>query len=179
MKYSAQISPCGRYRYSLTREWGNGLHEGPGPTVFVAFVMLNPSTADATTNDPTIRKCIGFAQHWGYGGIHVVNLFPLRATDPTELVRYDANEAIERENDRAIFAALDQCGTRVAGWGAHAEVIDRKRAALVTRLLSEPSSRWKEPRAMCLGKTLRGQPRHPLYVPYSQPLIPLAETTTP
>ena len=75
---SAEISPCGLYRYSLTRKW-----EAWKGTV--NFIMLNPSTADAQEDDPTIRRCIGFAKAWGYGGIVVTNLFAYRATNPKEL----------------------------------------------------------------------------------------------
>lgn len=79
---SAVISECGKYRYSLTRIWDE---EKP----IVMFVMLNPSTADGTKDDPTIRRCIGFAKSWGYGGLYVCNLFAYRATNPQELLKVD------------------------------------------------------------------------------------------
>ena len=78
MRREAEISPCGLHRYRLTREWAPTL-----PTI--AFVMLNPSTADGEIDDPTIRRCIGFARDLGYGRLHVVNLFTYRATDPREV----------------------------------------------------------------------------------------------
>jgi hypothetical protein len=74
----AEFSDCGTYRYALWRTW-NALQPG------VLFVGLNPSTADATTDDPTIRRCIGFAKRWGYGGITMANVFAYRATDPREM----------------------------------------------------------------------------------------------
>ena len=74
MTGTAWISECGRYRYSLTRRFADGLD--------LVFVMLNPSTADADKDDPTIRRCCGFADRMGFGGIIVVNLFALRAAAP-------------------------------------------------------------------------------------------------
>src|SRR5262249_44998661 len=76
---SAVISACGRYRYYLCRKLAGG-----GGRV-ATFIMLNPSTADAERDDSTIRKCVGFGRRWGCGQLHVVNLFGLRATQPTEL----------------------------------------------------------------------------------------------
>jgi hypothetical protein len=182
MKRGAVISPCGRYRYLLTREWGNGLHEGPGPTMFLLFVMLNPSTADADTDDPTIRKCIGFAQRLGYGGLQVVNLFPFRATDPGELHDYRSVEEVEAENDRVVLAAMEDCGTRVAAWGAYVEELGERacrRAERMRQMLSNASPRWRAPQVVCLGTTKTGQPRHPLYVGYSKLIEPYADSPVP
>ena len=72
---SAEISDCGHYRYSLYREWRYN------PRLIV-WMMLNPSTADALTNDPTLRRCIDFSRQWGYGGLIVVNLYAFRASKP-------------------------------------------------------------------------------------------------
>ncbi len=79
LNYMANISPCGMYRYSLTRSWNEALPR-------VLFVMLNPSTADAYRDDPTIRRCIGFAKSWGYGRLDVCNIFAYRTTFPNELL---------------------------------------------------------------------------------------------
>lgn len=79
---SAIISECGKYRYSLSRIWDENKAN-------VLFIMLNPSTADGDVDDPTIRRCIGFAKSWGYGGIYVGNLFAYRATDPKELLKVE------------------------------------------------------------------------------------------
>jgi hypothetical protein len=128
--------------------------------------MLNPSTADAMKDDPTIRKCIGFAKQWGYGGITVVNLFPLRATDPRELFTWE-DESADRDNYETIHAALAEHPVRIAAWGAHR--IEPEREARMRTILG--------PDARCLGKTKAGHPRHPLYVPYTQPLVPLATAT--
>src|SRR6185437_4878200 len=81
LRRSASISECGRYRYWLRRSWGHG---GNGKTV--SFIMLNPSMADAEQDDPTLRRCMGFAQGWGFSTLSVHNLFALRATDTKELL---------------------------------------------------------------------------------------------
>ncbi len=78
MRMSAKFDPSMNYRYSLAREWNSNAPR-------IGFVMLNPSTADATSNDPTIRRCINFARFWGYGAIEVVNLFAYRASHPAQL----------------------------------------------------------------------------------------------
>lgn len=149
--YGATMSPCGKYRYELTRFW-----DGRKPAV--AFVMLNPSTADAEIDDPTIRRCIGFAQAWGYGELRVYNLFALRATDPGELLTSDA--PVGPDNAKFIEKAR-ACDRIVCAWGAttlpkpHAH-----RGLIVTDLLMGEDSRD----LYCLGYTKDGSPRHPLYV---------------
>ena len=145
---SADISPCGRYRYRLERWWGEG-----DPVV---FVMLNPSTADAGKDDATIRRCVGFAESWGFSGLIVVNLFAWRATEPRNIPRYKAT-AIGPHGDAAIRAAVHRSSTVVCAWGAHGKL--HGRGADVLDLL----------RQHCRPKMLRmtgtGQPCHPLYLP--------------
>jgi hypothetical protein len=139
------------YRYRLWRDW----HAPPQPSRRVLWIMLNPSTADDVTLDPTIRRCIAFSRAWGYTGLEVVNLFALRATDPALLRR--AADPVGAGNDAAIAAALGDCHAAVAGWGAHPLAVPR--AALVrdlARALRRP--------LFCLGVTKSGQPRHPLYL---------------
>ncbi|HEV8470576.1 MAG TPA: DUF1643 domain-containing protein [Candidatus Limnocylindria bacterium] len=108
--------------------------------------MLNPSTADARRDDPTIRRCIGFARGWGFGGVEVVNLFAYRTTDWRELVR--VCDPVGPDNSRHLWRAIARAGLVVLAWGAHASS---------SRLLSLP-------RARCLGLTRAGEPRHPLYL---------------
>jgi len=108
----AEISTCGLYRYRLWRTW-----DAANPSR-VAFIMLNPSTADATANDPTLRRCIDFAQRWGHGGLEVVNLFPFRAADPKEMLRQSREVAVGGpENEEAIRGAVRRCHLLVAAWG--------------------------------------------------------------
>jgi len=114
MVRSAVISPCGLYRYRLSRQWTE-------PSYSLAFVMLNPSTADAEVDDPTIRRCIGFARREGYGGIEVVNLYAFRATSPDDL--WKAKDPCGPENEGhliSIARASVGYGTPiVCAWGAH------------------------------------------------------------
>lgn len=147
MKRSAWISGCGTYRYDLTRHWDD---DKPA----VTWIMLNPSTADGDVDDPTIRRCIGFARSWGYGGIIVRNLYALRATNPSELRRHPA--PIGPENDSYLtecqFATLVVCA-----WGSHS--IARTRALAVRKDLRRDGAPLHH-----LGLTKDGQPRHPLYL---------------
>ena len=148
MHRSAEISPCGAYRYSLGRCW-----EQTSP---VNFVMLNPSTADADIDDPTIRRCIGFAKAWGYGSIVVTNLFAFRATDPADMAK--AADPIGPENDRRIVECAMASALVVCAWGAHRTIA--RRAATVLGLIRESD---KTP--MVLRTTKDGHPCHPLYLP--------------
>ena len=143
---SAIFSEDRRYRYLLRRRVGNS-------TWRVLFIMLNPSMADEERNDPTIRRCIGFGQDWGFGLLDVVNLFAMMSTDPRALLK--AEDPIGPDNDAAIRAALEVADTVVLAWGNHA--LDHKeRAAAVAEMAREVV------RPYCLGLTLRGAPKHPL-----------------
>lgn len=145
----AEFSPDGVYRYRLWREWDASLPR-------CAFVMLNPSTADASQNDPTIRRCIGYATRWGYGALDVVNLFGYRATNPREL--RTALDPVGPGNDEAILWAARVCRTVFAAWGVHGAFRGRDR--YVEQLLAEQSIG-----IYALGLTKDGHPRHPLYLP--------------
>lgn len=147
---SAVISECGRYRYELRRIW-----DPNGP--LLEIIMLNPSKANATINDNTIRRCIDFAKAWGYGGIVVKNLYAWRATDPSELAHVD--DPIGPEN-RVYLSRADADCTIVA-WGAH--------PAAVGWWNGYPFA-WQKtviqrPNLFCLGTNANGSPKHPLYVP--------------
>jgi hypothetical protein len=145
MHSSAIISPDQTYRYALTRDWGNTGHT-------VTWVMLNPSTADADHDDPTIRRCIGFARQWGYDAIKVVNLYALRSTDPGNLWRTH------------IRRCMEQADLTVAAWGTKARP---DRVAQFTQLAQDAATN-----PVCLGLTQNGSPRHPLYVPKTTQLVP-------
>lgn len=154
MKKGAVISPCGTFRYSLTRSWDEGLP-------VCGFIMLNPSTADAELDDPTIRRCIGFAKREGCGTLIVANLFAFRATDPKELPK--AQDPIGPQNDAYIDALLlHASGPVIAGWGANG--FARARA-------KDIATRTPPGHLKCLGTSLDGSPRHPLYLPLEAPLI--------
>lgn len=143
MERSAVIDTSGMYRYSLGRRWAAG--------EVVTWIMLNPSTADGNTDDPTIRRCVGFSHDWGFGAMVVVNLYAYRATSPWSLL--EAHDPIGPEHHHYFLRAL-QCASRVVvAWGAHeAATFRHVRPLLAYRPL------------LCLGTTKRGAPRHPLYV---------------
>lgn len=159
----ARISTCGQYRYALWREWRTPLD----PSRWVTFVMLNPSTADATIDDPTIRRCVGFARALGGTGLAVANLYAYRATKPADL--WHAADPVGPENADTLAMFLDTSARHgfpvIAAWGSNAKP-DR-----VQSVLSLPGAE----RLTTLGTTKQGAPRHPLYVRGDQPLIPYDE----
>lgn len=146
---NALLSECGTYRYELSRTW-----DWDSQLPVVGWVMLNPSTADATVDDPTIRRCMRFARRWGYGGIVVRNLFALRATNPREL-RHHPNP-VGPDNHLYLLSAVHDAFT-VCAWGSHPLAIEPG-AQLVTKLTATCVD------VRCLGTTKNGHPRHPLYV---------------
>ena len=166
----AVISECGNYRYWLHRSWPIGI----GWTV---FVMLNPSTADADKDDPTIRRCIQFAKGFGSKGLIVVNLFAWRATDPRTLLGYrqdyvgPENHAyivraceIAAQHDVSEFGDISVSGRVICAWGTH-------RCATRERVMETMG--WIDVaygEAVCLGHTMNGAPKHPLYVRGDTPL---------
>lgn len=141
---SAVFSDCNRYRYVLRRIWNES-----GPCVLI--IGLNPSTADAVKDDPTIRRCIRFARDWGYGSLLVGNLFGYRTTWPKDLKR--VADPIGRGNDRWLKRLSDQADLVVAAWGIHGKFLDRG-AKVLANLAN----------VHCLGETADGFPRHPLYL---------------
>lgn len=153
---SAIISPCGQYRYLLTRPT-----EVQQPERDAAlFLMLNPSTADATVDDPTIRRCLGFAKAWGCKGLAVANLYALRSTSPKGLWHHD--DPIGPENDAWLGRLAAEYGDVICAWGANAKADRVNEVASI--LVSAGSRLW------CLGTTKTGAPRHPLYIRADQPL---------
>ena len=160
IRRGAALSACGRYRWALTRTWYDR-------AATAVFVMLNPSTADAHRDDPTIRRCIGFARREGCGGILVVNRYAWRSTSPADLLAARLRgEDIEGKLCAvwmriALHAAATSGGPVIAAWGAH------PLAAEPLPPLHDPPGGWK-----CLGATKSGAPRHPLYVRADAPLVP-------
>lgn len=161
---TARLSDCGRYRYRLTRTWDRGLPP-------LGFVMLNPSTADADQDDPTIRRCVGFAKRDGFGGIDVANLYAWRATKPADLL-----DALDPFGHPTNVDALEDLfrfhPVVIAAWGPkYGETLKRRRhrAHVIGKSDWNPDGRI-EVRAManrhgsallCLGTTQDGSPRHP------------------
>ncbi len=148
---SAVISECGKYRYSLTRIWDESKPK-------VMFIMLNPSTADASNDDPTIRRCIGFAKSWGYGGIYVVNLFSLRATNPKDLLT--APFVVGVENEKWIRRMSCLAHLVVCAWG-NGSIVDKLQKRLDHNW--KPLS-WIDKPLHYLELSNNGTPKHPLYL---------------
>ena len=146
---SAVISECGLYRYRLDRVWDTEKAQ-------VLFVMLNPSTADATVDDRTICRCMEFARAWGYGGLVVGNLFAFRATNPQQLKNVD--DPVGPENDATLSLLRDSSNLTICAWGIHGSYLRRDHA--VYALLTAGGS----PPIHCLGTTNGGHPKHPLYL---------------
>lgn len=142
---NAVFSADRRYRYQLWRRWAEGGE-------YCCFIGLNPSTADENTDDPTIRRCIGFAKAWGYNALCMLNLFAFRATDPD--IMKSEPEPVGEENDATLKRFTTGAGIVIAAWGVHGT--HRERAGEVVA---------KFPNLHCLGTTKDGQPRHPLYLP--------------
>lgn len=162
----ARLSPDEVYRYTLDRVWDTTLPRA-------VFVMLNPSTADARVNDPTIVRCRGFAEREGCGSLSVVNLYALRATDPAELK--DHPDPVGPENAFYLRSVITQNPRLViAAWGAHRMAAARVPA--LEEILRDPLT-GRRIRLMCLGTTKSGAPRHPLYVRRDQPLTPLGRAS--
>lgn len=154
LENDAVISDCGKYRYLLRRTWD---HDKPR----ALLVMLNPSTADASQDDATIRSCVRLLSGLEYGSMEVVNVFGLRATDPAELSKVP--DPIGPQNERVVAAAIGRCDVVVCAWGAHPLA-----ASKTTFLLSFIQSR--KPAIYCFGKTKAGAPKHPLYIKSGTPL---------
>ena len=137
------------YRFFLQRRVGFGDSR-------VMFLMLNPSTAGEETDDPTIRRCIGFARTWGYGWLMVCNLSPLRATHPADLKAAGPElEEVWKTNINVILQAAALADLLVAAYGAYGLWEDRGRRALEE---VQPVGH----RVHCLGVTKEGHPRHPV-----------------
>lgn len=154
---NALISPCGQYRYNLTR---HATQMRPIKSSAL-FCMLNPSTADAAVDDPTIRRCRGFAEDWDCNGLVVVNLYALRSTSPAGL--WTHADPVGVLNDYELRRASIDHQDIVCAWGSNARE-DRVRQVVDT-FLRHGARLW------CLGTTKAGAPRHPLYIRRDQPLV--------
>lgn len=148
---SATFSPCRKYRYSLWRHWIDG--EG-----YAMFIGLNPSTADETNDDPTIRRCIAFAKSWGYSGLCMTNLFAYRSTDPDEMMAQ--TDPIGIDNNIILRTIAEKACVIVAAWGVHGA--HRRRGEIVIQMF---------PNLHYLKLTKDGHPWHPLYLPKT--LVPV------
>lgn len=156
VRKGAFVSECEQYRYWLTREWNEGGN-------LLAFVMLNPSTADAELDDPTIRRCVGFAKREGRNGIVVVNLYAGRATQPDDLFKMKDPEGPNNLNQWMSWLRHERTKV-VCAWGADTRA--HSQARKFRRFAAEHNLHlWH------LGLTKDGSPRHPLYLRNDAPLM--------
>lgn len=157
LRSKAAFSPCRTWRYTLIRVWDL---EEP----LVMFVGLNPSTADEVQNDPTVRRCMGFAHDWGFGGLLMTNIFAFRATDPKVMKAHP--DPVGPENDRYLVQSAREAAIIVGAWGNHGDHLNRD------LLLKKLWYAEDLPVLNCLGKTREGQPKHPLYLRRDAELTP-------
>jgi hypothetical protein len=148
IKRTAIFDRTGQYRYQLGRRW-----QAKGKSV--AFVMLNPSRADASCDDPTLRSCLQFAQRWQYAALSVVNLFGYRTPHPKALKQ--ASDPVGAENDRYLLEAVAKADQVVLAWGNWGSLAGRDRTIL--SLLTPYQTKLTY-----LQLNRSGQPRHPLYI---------------
>lgn len=148
MNTGAIFDSTGVYRYSLWRGWDDRAAR-------IGVVLLNPSRADAVVDDPTIRRCIGFARTWGYGSLEVMNLFAYRSSSPQELTQ--VADPVGADNDGYLADLAHRVDCILLAWGNWGRLGDRDR--IVLQLLGDRKPLY------CLGCTKSGQPRHPLYLP--------------
>lgn len=148
MQKGAILDKSGKYRYQLVRQWRENSDN------FVNFVLLNPSTADAVLDDPTIKACISFATNWGFDGLYVTNLFAFRATKPEDLKK--AADPIGPLNNNYIQETASKSKMVVFAWGNHGSFMQRNEE--VTESLSKTCTPY------CIQLLKDGQPKHPLYI---------------
>lgn len=149
----ATLSLCGRYRYTLRRRWASSPR-------YVLWIMLNPSAADATTNDATIRRCLRYSKEWGYGGLLVANLYALRTPYPGDLHRGGV-DPVGPENDTHIARLALHAAITVCAWGQPGPDPGRRWAVL--RLLRQAGGHWPGLHYLTLNQN--GEPGHPLRLP--------------
>lgn len=155
----ATFSPCRKYRYTLWRIWDESKD-------VLGYCMLNPSTADENTNDPTIERCKRRAEIMGYGGIVVFNIFAYRATDPKELKKVE--DPVGPENIFWIASISKDCETVICGWGRHGSL--NRQGKIIKRKLISWLGNYRV-RALKINKD--GSPAHPLYIGYDVKPIPI------
>ncbi|MEZ9455440.1 DUF1643 domain-containing protein [Vibrio splendidus] len=144
MKNTAKLSNCRNYRYALWRTWDT-------TKPYVLFIGLNPSTADESSDDPTLTRCINFAKAWGYGGVCMANLFAFRATEPKNMK--SQNDPVGSENNKWLVNLADESGIVIAAWGNDGSFLSRSKQ--VKALI---------PNLHYLKMNKSGEPAHPLYL---------------
>ena len=172
---TAEYSPCERYRYTLTRAMDPDLIDASTPATranagrTIAFIGLNPSTATEFKDDPTVRRCVGFAAREGFGRLVMLNAFAYRATDPKDMKAQI--DPVGAGNDEAIVSVVGRVAGEAAlavfAWGTHGTHMGRHQQMLE---LVGPRH--------CLGVTKAGLPKHPLYLRADSPIVPYRSPAT-
>ncbi len=155
---SATISDCSKYRYLLERHWQTNNTGGA-----LGYIMLNPSTADANTDDPTVRRCMGLAESLGFESIVVANLFAYRATKPSDLRGVDI-ETLRGPYRDSFLSRLGRCEAIVAAWGTNGSLVDSN-YILNTLWHANPTRLNCKHNVWHFGLTDGGHPKHPLFLP--------------
>lgn len=165
----------GAYRFVLTQTWSAQDKRRPDR---VAFVMLNPSTADAEKDDPTLRRCRGFAKEFGHDGLEVVNLYAYRATNPYWLTTIGPLERRGSQNDAYIKLVTSRCSRVIVAWGRRPPGLERvaheARVLEVCNMIRRNGSK----ELYCLGLTKQNEPRHPLMLPKTSHFFPYTADLT-
>jgi len=156
---AAVFSPFREYRYTLWRQWRQSILDD---IKCCMFICLNPSTADETNDDPTMRRCMGFAKKWGMDAMIVTNIFAFRSTDPKKMLAHP--DPVGPDNDYHIIASAIGAQFVIAAWGNHG--LHRRRYAQVLDILNS----FDCP-VYCLGVTGKAQPKHPLYLRTEAPRL--------
>lgn len=177
MERTTIFSPDRRYRYTLWREWpaaSPGLFYTEDPHLdyypgrhsqFVQFIGLNPSTADEVADDPTIRRCVDFAQRWGFGSLCMTNVFAYRATDP-RVLRKLRGDPVGPDNLRWLLNVAREADMIVCAWGNHGDYLSQGHFVKECLKILPPQ------KVVCFGHTSSGEPKHPLYLRRDSRLVP-------
>jgi hypothetical protein len=152
---TALFSDCQKYRFHLSREW-----DVIKPSI--CWILLNPSTADENVLDNTLTRCLDYSVQWGFGSMHITNIFAFRATDPKNMMA--AKDPVGPDNDGYLTLIPRMCELTVAGWGNGGLYLERWKEI-------EKLTTMRDIKLKCLRKTKSGQPSHPLYLPKDLELI--------
>lgn len=142
----AILSDCRKYRYVLWRQWDS-------KKPYCLFIGLNPSTADETLDDPTIRRCVRFSKDWGYGSCVMANIFAFRATKPVDMK--SQIDPVGIDNNVWLQDLARNAGKIICAWGTHGNYLERD---------DEVFYLLHSLHLQCLGTTKAGHPKHPLYL---------------
>jgi len=151
----AYFSPDRKHRFMLWRKLG----KGPG----IMFIGLNPSTANEVNDDPTVRRCMGYARDWGYGDFWMCNLYSLCSSDPKKL--YKGEHPQSPYNITSLGVVREKVDLAIVAWGNHGATVqmDQHWPRSLVKLLSP---------VHCFGVTKQGEPKHPLYLPKDAEIVP-------